>query len=149
MNATEMKNIYCNILKISVFVFFFIVVGACGKDKEPIPEPTNAELIVGKWYITKTTTSDGAVQQPANDCEKKTCYEFSAEGVMNVNHFELDEVCKNTLSMTAQYTLTLDRRKLVVIGSDGVSNAFEIIRLNDKILEIEVGGGIIAEFEKR
>jgi len=135
-----MKKIIHNSYSILLFLVSISTwVASCSKDT-PKPEPKPEELIIGKWYVIKITKADGTVQEPANDCEKGSYYNFNDKNEIDMVNFYLDGgECKRS-SGWGEYYVVDGGTKLVVTASDGMTNTVNILTLNASALELNVMG---------
>ena len=75
-----------------------------------------ADLIVGKWYLKKIEFEGGATNYPANNCEKKTYYEFTKNKIFtSVSYGLASGICKANIEET-EYSILEDEKKVLLSG---------------------------------
>lgn len=120
---------------------------SCSKDKQ---EGTASpyELLQGRWYLEKTTSSTGVVDV-ASSCEKKSYFDFKKDGSLtNINYAISMGECKPTLN-AATYELLDNGKELKVTTEDGlITGSYEVKTLTDKILELSNSANYIITFKK-
>lgn len=120
---------------ILVTLTFPLLFAACSKDKQS-NNPPPAELLLGRWYIEKTTSPDGDVDTP-NSCEKKSYFDFKKDGSLTTINYAIGMgECKPTIN-AAIYEISADGKELKLSTEDGsITGTLEVKTLTDKVLEL-------------
>lgn len=115
-----------------LLTFCLISVVGCSKDdNKSEPKPTVEELLPGKWMVVSVKRSNGNVQTPQNECERKSNYLFDSDGTLKIQNYNLNDemICQGTIT-EADYTLTTDGKKMV-LSAGGGSTIYEIKKLTE------------------
>jgi len=131
-------------------LFAMVAFTSCKDDKkdEPKPEPTKAELLVGKWQVESftVTLANGASQRVTLPANRPWFWTFSTNGtviddgwdIVSVNPEEWTKELEN-----GTYTLSSNGEYLTLGDDDGESGTAIIKELTATrlVLEVEVDGG--------
>lgn len=114
----------------ALLICTFIV--SCSKKNDA---PLYADLIIGKWYITKAVFDNGTTYIPQNSCEKKSAFEFRKSGEFTLitygqsGGFCLPSIVEGTYIM-------LEEQKKIMVSDDTDSEALDILKLDTKLMEL-------------
>lgn len=116
------------LLLLSVFI-----ISCSKKDADP---PAYADLIIGKWHIKKVSLDNGSIHFPANDCEKKTYYEFTKNKDFIAVSYEMSgSICKPQIVSESPYNVLEDEKKILI--TDFTTNkTLEIVEVTKQKLSL-------------
>jgi hypothetical protein len=97
--------------------------------------PKYADLIVGKWYLKKIEFEGGVINYPANDCEKKTYFEFTKNKIFTgVSYGLASGICKANIEET-EYSILEDEKKVLLSGFTS-NDELEIVNVTNQELAL-------------
>jgi len=128
-----------------MFLFAMVAFTSCKDDKkdEPKPEPTKAELIVGKWQMESATLTlaNGASQRITLPANRPWFWTFSTNGTVIEDGWDAQsddpEEWEKELD-NSTYTLSSNGEYLTVKGNDGESQTVTIKELTATRLVLEM-----------
>lgn len=118
-------NIMKNLLFIS-FLFLSFIFSSCSSDDDAPIEPTNAELILGKWNVESLSDS------PALDaCVKQSSFEFFDDNTLSVISYGYNgsDACVALATVSGDYDFTFDNE--ILLTAAGAVQRLEIVVLTD------------------
>jgi len=138
-----------NLQTIFMVLFAMVAFTSCKDDKkdEPKPEPTKAELIVGKWQMESIafTLANGASQRVTLPANRPWFWTFSTNGTViqdgwDAGSLDPEEWTKELENGT--YTLSSNGEYLTLRDNDGESGTAIIKELSATrlVLELETDG---------
>ncbi|MBC9796651.1 lipocalin family protein [Sinomicrobium weinanense] len=125
-----------------IFLLTFALLLSCGSDNGPEKAmPASEELIVGHWTLNEYI--DNGTPKPLTDCNKKSFFEFKADGSIHAIFYE-GSPCTFDSESTGEYSLPDDTTLFVTSGGNSANHT--IVSLTETDLKLLYSSGVQLNF---